>query len=205
MKIKIKKRKTHKLDENSSYDAKIKVRKFVVDSLKNKDPMILDCFAAKGKMWELAYDKTPNYLGIDMKLYLDDRKMICADNLSYLKSADLDQFDIFDLDAYGSPMNAIAIIAKRFQWRTKTEIGIVFTDGTGFNAKMSGTSKKYAAWLGLQSIPKIKSHLDYRDDLIKMAIIKCAEIAGAKTKYTKAFLKNKGSYMRYVGFVLSRE
>ena len=76
---------------------------------------MLECFGGDGVIWSLVQERTQkkiNSLRIDLK---QDRKGIYlhGNNLKYLSSMNLQQFDIIDLDAYVSPFNQLQIVFKR--------------------------------------------------------------------------------------------
>jgi hypothetical protein len=79
-----------------------------------QDIRVLDAFGGEGVLWKSVKDLSKlniKILGIDKKEY--SSKQLKGDNLKFLSSMDLSQFDIIDLDAYGSPFEQLNILYKR--------------------------------------------------------------------------------------------
>ena len=188
---------------NSSLDKKVELRHWILETLAVSNPRILDCYCGPGGMWEKAYSSTSNYVGLDKTLYRDSRTTLVCENVDYLKSADLDQFDVFDLDAFGSPMEALAITCNRIRWKSRSRIGIVLTDGTGLNAKLNATSVAYVKYLGISRHRKTPIQNKERDTFLKMCIYKAVQEADAHIEAIKVYAKAKGAAMRYIGLILS--
>jgi len=86
---------------NTASDCKVGLRRDILEELGVPEPAVLDVYGGPGVMWEKAYGKTKNYVGVDERLYLDQRAMVKCDNVDFLRAAELDNFDVFDLDAAG--------------------------------------------------------------------------------------------------------
>lgn len=103
-----------KKTNNSHFKAKVNLR---LENLPEKKSTvrILDCFSGTGEIWKAVQKETKTelkVLGIDKKtdypgVYLK------GDNMKYLRSLDLNQFDIIDLDAYGTPIKQLEVIFNR--------------------------------------------------------------------------------------------
>jgi len=194
-----------KLTTNSSFEDKIKVRKHVLNALDVENPMVLDVYCAKGEMWKDAYNKTKNYVGLDLERFDDERNTVVCDNTRYLRMADLDQFDIFDLDAFGSPFNCLAIIAHRLTWKNKDKVGIVLTDGTGLNSRLNAMNREFLNWIGAKAHMQSKVQMNHREDFIVAGILKAAEICQAHITDLIVAYKNKKSQMRYISYVMHKK
>jgi len=81
---------------------------------KKNDIKILEAFAGNGILWEEVKKRTSKKLKI---LSIDKLKYskinLQGDNLKFLASLNLNDFDIIDLDSYGSPSNQLEIIRKK--------------------------------------------------------------------------------------------
>jgi hypothetical protein len=76
---------------------------------------ILDCFSANGVIWENICDKTEiSVLRIEKRKSAKGIYLI-GDNLKYLASLDLAQFDCIDLDAFGVPYKQLEIIFPKIK------------------------------------------------------------------------------------------
>lgn len=98
--------------DNSFLDDKIRIRE---NSIKGKSKIkVLDCFAGKGIIWKHLKNKVNaniEVLGIDKKI--TKAVNLVGDNRKFLKSLDLNKFDLIDLDSYGVPFDQLEIIFKR--------------------------------------------------------------------------------------------
>lgn len=192
----IKKTKKHKLSHNSALSTKVGLRRWLVERLVDslgRPPRVLDCFAAGGMLWERAYDKTPHYLGIDLQQFDDARRMIVCDSRRFLRHADakLEQFDLFDLDAYGSPMEHLALICHRLRVEKGRQVGFALTDGLHFASKMSGLPVGMLKYIGMARHKPSRVQNDYRDDIADAFVAKAVESAGLRIVEAK-LAKNDG-------------
>jgi hypothetical protein len=142
---------------NSSAAAKAKLREWLVEQLGGK-PRILDCFAGPGRMWATAYKSTPLYLGIERHARAadDKRRLIFCDSRRYLRHREtkLEDFDLFDLDAFGTPYEHLALICHRLALAPGRRVGFCLTDGLGFNAamnSMAGACSTTSSWSGTRA------------------------------------------------------
>lgn len=181
-------KKTRKLPQhhNSALSVKVGMRRWMVEQL-GGHPMILDCFCAGGMLWDRAYDRTSSYVGLDLRQFNDERRTIVTDSLRYLRHADanLDQFDLFDLDAYGSPMEHLAAICQRIQRPKGKRVGFILTDGTAFNSRMNGTNHGLLHYIGVSSHERARVQADYHSDIIAMGITKALRTAGLTSVETR--------------------
>lgn len=100
-------------NDNSLIEAKINLR---IESLPDKkDINVLECFGGEGLLWAAVYRRCPQknikVLSIDKNHY--NRVQLQGDNLKYLSSLNLNDFDIIDLDAWGSPVKQLEIVFAR--------------------------------------------------------------------------------------------
>jgi hypothetical protein len=196
---------------NSALTAKVEMRRWLVGELSkhlHRAPAVLDCFCAAGMLWDKAYGKTPNYLGLDVRQFDDERRTIVTDSRRFLRHADvkLGEFDIFDLDAFGSPLEHLAIICDRLRLPHGRRIGVLLTDGTGFNSKMNGTPKGLLHYVGIEPHKGTKVQASQRDVIFRLAVAKALATAGLKPIETRRAAKESGgSEMRYAALLLESE
>jgi len=83
-----------------------------LESLPDKDEIkILEAFGGEGIIWnevKKRTDKKIKILSIDKNDY--KKVNLKGDNIKFLKSIDLDVFDIIDLDSWGSPSNQLDVL-----------------------------------------------------------------------------------------------
>ena len=99
--------------DNSHFELKVKLRQ---DHLPDADPVnVLDLFSGDGLIWtevKQRVNKQINTLRIDIK---GDKKglYLKGDNLKFLHSLDLNDFDCIDVDAYDVPYKQLKEILTR--------------------------------------------------------------------------------------------
>lgn len=94
-------------------EAKIDLR---IQSLPDKKEIkVLEAFGGEGVLWSAVQRRCPEkeikVLSIDKERY--KRVQLQGDNLKFLHSFDLAEFDIIDLDAYGMPTKQLEIVFKK--------------------------------------------------------------------------------------------
>lgn len=159
--------------ENSFFEIKVNLR---LENLPDKPLKVLDCFSADGKIWkEIAkHRENLNILRIE-KENNKDGIYLRGDNLKFLSSLDLNQFDVIDLDAFGIPFKQLRIIFQKV--KTDKIIFVTFIQslfGTlpkqmlndlGYTKQMINKIptlfnhngfNKFCCWLFLNKIDKIK-------------------------------------------------
>lgn len=200
-KAKLKKRGGGEPKTNSALTAKVELRQSVLERLGVDSPRVLDCFCAGGEMWRAAYGGTDNYLGLDKNQFDDERRTVVCDNTRFLRhySLDLDQFDVFDLDAFGSPAYPLAIICQRLRWSRVDKVAVFLTDDNKRGALPSGLLN----YLGLE---RGGGGAQYDvDDVLSMLISASCAAAGAEPLgVIRAMNKSKGAGMRYIGYVMQQ-
>ena len=193
---------------NSSVSAKIEFRKALMSKIGIEDPWILDCFCGSGVMHKEAYSSTNNYLGLDLKYYSDDRRTIVCDNKRMLRQIDLEGYDIFDLDAYGTPMPAFTIICDRFRWTLKDKIAFVMTDGSGLNAKYNNLSQELFNYIQISRHLKTRFQHEEMDTILFMSILKGVETLKGKIRDLEVIGKDHRSFsgvpLRYISFIVEK-
>ncbi len=64
---------------------------------------VFDAFAGEGHMHREVWSACADYVGCDRRFFLHGPYAYAADNRLVLRTLDLQRFNLFDLDAYGSP------------------------------------------------------------------------------------------------------
>ena len=108
------KARIEKKTDHFFFQAKLKLR------LENLPPQkslaVLDCFAGNGQIWReikrLRPDLQIEVLSIDTKTQTEGIHLI-GNNLKFLRSLNLSDFDVIDLDAYGIPFRQLQYILER--------------------------------------------------------------------------------------------
>jgi hypothetical protein len=115
--------------DNSAIDLKIEMRNRYL----SPNARVLDCFCGKGRIYQAVYQgKVQFYRGVDNQKIHSLVLCTVMDNIKYLASMDISEFNVFDLDAYGSPWKQMYLILKR---SSQKEIMMFITDGLVMNLK----------------------------------------------------------------------
>lgn len=101
---------------------------------------VLDCYCGPvGEMHRAVWHRAQAYAGIDKEWLRDDeRRRFIGDTPTVLRSIELNDFNVFDVDAFGSPFNAMAILAARRKWSQHERGAIIITDGTDLKVAFGG-------------------------------------------------------------------
>ncbi len=111
---------------------------------------VLDLFCGKGNMYKDVYkNRAQTYLGIDKKKIHDKNICKLMNNEKYVRENDLDQFNVFDLDAYGTPWKLLYLIIKKLKAGDYT---FYITDGLVTYQKMNGKVTNFIS--ATEKIPK---------------------------------------------------
>lgn len=118
--MKFEKHSSHhgKKTDNSHLKEKVWLRLETLERIDKNEINILEAFAGDGFIWDAVRMETKkklNVLRIDEKT---DKKGVYlkGNNLKFLKNIDMSNFDIIDLDAYGSPFKQLEIVFyKKFK------------------------------------------------------------------------------------------
>lgn len=127
---------------------KIALRRRVLASVPS--PKVFDAFAGSGRMWRSVWRHAQAYVGCDLKWYRDkERRAYVGDNRRVMRAIDLSVFNIFDLDAYGSPWDRALIVADRRAVATGELIGVVLTEGSLMKLKLGKAPNALAELAGI--------------------------------------------------------
>lgn len=187
--------------DNAKINAKQDLRNNVLSYFDEKH--VLEVFCGSGEMYRDVWHVADTYTGIDIKKQFDERNTICGDALKVVSTIDLDCFNIFDIDAYGSPYDVLNIILNRYQGDAK-RLAFILTDGINMDLKMGRICK------GLRSLLDVDSKIFKKANNLHGKIIEdIVDIVAEKLKAKvihKQFAKGiTGAAMRYYAFVIERD
>lgn len=126
----------------NAHEGKLELRKRVLAAVPTAK--VFDAFCGgtvAGSMWEGAWNGAKDYVGCDVEWEpTDPRRRFVGDNRIVMRSIDIQQFNVFDFDAYGEPWWQCLILAGRRRW-AKGEIGgLVVTDGSVLKTRTGETT-----------------------------------------------------------------
>lgn len=180
--------------------AKIEVRKLVLDAI-GKDARVFDAYAGQGAMHAAVWSKAASYVGCDLELVRDRRTAFVADNRRVLRALDLERFNLFDLDAYGSPWEQALIIATNRRVRAGERIGFAITEGSALKLKLGGMPAALKAIAGVSGTPAGLAR--ETGAILDAAIAGLARRMGCTIERRWQGQGKTGAVMRYVGLVLA--
>lgn len=183
---------------NAKINAKEKLRYF-----KNiNDLSVLDIFCGSGEMFKKTWKDAKNYEGIDIKKYDENDKRILhiGDAPAIIKNlTNINKFDIFDIDAYGSPYECLFLLSNKIT--VNKEKHFIITDGIEIDLRM-GNIEQFFSILSNITAKKINNIHILHDYLIKKIIENLCIKLNCKYKDFAIAKGVKGSGMRYFKFTL---
>lgn len=97
---------------------------------------VFDAFCGHGEMWRSVWSRADHYVGCDARqLERGDPPRFVCDNLMLMGLLDLQPFNVFDFDAYGSPWPQLVMLARRRSVAPGEHIAVVTTDGGAMNGR----------------------------------------------------------------------
>lgn len=132
-------------NHRKSRSDKIELRRRVLEVM--PEARVLDAFAGSGSMYRNVWCAAASYVACDQRWYPDERLAYVVDNRILLRNIDLQPFNVFDLDAYGSPWEQVAIVCARRKVAPGELIAMVLTDGSRLNLKMGACRLRCGRWL----------------------------------------------------------
>lgn len=128
--------------------AKLELRRWILDVV--RPSRVLDVFAGiDGEMHRGAWYAADRYLGLDERWSPDDmRDRLVGDSYQILRSIDLAPWNIFDIDCYGMPWEALLIVAARRSWAPGEPGAIICTD-SALRSRFGFASHAQVAAVGL--------------------------------------------------------
>lgn len=189
-----------KKTDNASYPAKREIRSIALSM--HEVSNVLEVFCGAGMMYRDVWFNADSYTGIDKRKFFDERETICGDSQKALRIIDLNKYNIFDIDAYGSPYNELDYIVRNIKIDTRKTF--IITDGSSMDLRMGRVSSGLRALTGIYFHELKKAHLIH-DELIMTLIKNIEEITKSKYDAFKIAKGLTGSQMRYYMFSLVPE
>lgn len=190
--------KTH--NSHAALGVKIEMRRNVLDSVGRERAHVFDAYAGPGEMYRGAWREAASYTGCDAEWFKDERRMFVADNQTVMRSIDLGAFNVFDLDAFGSPWETATILAARRRVAPGETVGLCITDGSGLRLKLSGVPHALARLAGVGGTMKLANR--GHDAMFDRALNVVCERMGARVTKRWRASSNQRAAMRYEAVVM---
>jgi hypothetical protein len=176
-------------NSKAAHKAKVTIRENVLGSIGEKDAQVFDCCSGEGQMYRAVWHRAADYCGCDRDWFPHaQHKAFKADNRRVLRAIGLQHYTVFDVDTWGSPWEALYIIAVRRPLAPEERLGLVMTDKA------------------LGKVAGIRTHMPgmgaARDDIIERALRRILELMHAKVERRWQANGDKGSRVRYMGMIL---
>jgi hypothetical protein len=180
--------------------AKVQLRRAVLAEIGPADAHVFDAFAGTGDMHAAVWCQAASYVACDQRWMDDDRLAFVADNRRVMRAIDLAPFNVFDLDAYGSPWEQVLILCARRRVRPGERLAVLLTEGSGLNLRMGGMPHALRTIADLSGIPAAGK--DGRAELLERAIAGMCKRLGAVPVRRWDADGHGGASVRYVALVL---
>lgn len=125
--------------DNSNKWVKIYLRRKYI----SKKSKVLDLFCGNGEIYKNVYKgNVAGYTGIDKEKIHSETLCIKTNNLYFVSRNNLNGFNVFDLDDYGSPWKLFYLILKKWQGEKAT---FFITDGLKLHQNVDGNVTKWVS------------------------------------------------------------
>lgn len=127
--------------------AKVLLREQVLDAISQANVLDLYC-GPVGSMHSSVWHRASGYTGVDKEWRkFDKRRRYVGDTMRILPHLDLQEFNVFDVDAFGCPWGTMVLLLRR-NWAVGERGAVVVTDGASLKTRMGGLSQGMADLLG---------------------------------------------------------
>jgi hypothetical protein len=194
-------KKVVKVDNaKKAVSAKVAIRRNVMAEI--GEARVFDAFAGRGEYYKAVWREAANYTGCDVRYFPDERRAYVADNKRVLRAIELSEFNIFDLDAYGSPWEQATIIAARRKLAPGERVGMIFTEGMGLKYRMNGVPLAVTHLIGLKS--GMAGLVWQRDQILAAVVSEIAKRMGGEVVKRWQAKGKTGQEVVYMGVVIAR-
>lgn len=143
---------------------------------------VVDLFCGPvGEMHRRVWSRAASYLGVDVVYRWPDRRpRIVAPWFDVLEHVPMGRFNVFDLDAFGSPWPALHALTKWRRVQAGERVAIVTTDG-GWRATRTGSAGSADRALVALGVQRPRFLRDMRP-AAEAALVRAASDMGAKVE-----------------------
>lgn len=186
-----------KKTDNGPKSAKKKLREIALNGIES--PSVLEFFCGAGESFRAVWHNAKNYTGVDLKAFNDERHTICGDAISVAKTIDVDKYNIFDLDAYGSPYTVLDILSKRI--KNYNKIAFIVTDGICIDLRMGNVCEGVQVLTGIKNRRLARANVLHYEIIKKIVNVVAERMSGIASGFKIATGKTGAKVKYYVFFV----
>lgn len=187
-------------NHEASFADKVKLRSNVLEAIGAGEAKVFDAFAGTGQMHKAVWSKAAAYEACDVRYLPDERLAFVGDCKRVMRNLDLSRFNVFDLDAYGSPWEVVIILASRRKVAPAERIGVVITEGSGLKLKFGSLPGAMANLAG--AAVKLPGAIRGGKELAGRAIVAMARRMNCDVEKVWRAERPQGAAMLYFGVVL---
>jgi SAM-dependent methyltransferase len=108
-----------------------------------KNARVLDLFCGNGEIYREVYKgNVDKYMGIDKEKIHNQKLCVKTNNLYFVSRNNINDFNVFDLDDWGSPWKLFYLILKKWQG---PEAVFFITDGLKLHQNVDGNVTKWVS------------------------------------------------------------
>ena len=182
-------------------DTKVQIRENVLAVLGAERAHVFDAYAGEGQMWSAIWKHAASYVGVTETWHNDERRCFVGDNKRVLRAIDLAPFNVFDLDAYGSPWDALGIVAaRRPRMKAGDRLGILITEGTWLKTRARDPVRGMREVLPKKLVTPIPYSV--HDAMIARALERFVWQMGGRVIKAWRAVGTTGARVRYIGVVV---
>lgn len=128
---------------------KLELRRWVLQEI--SPAHVFDAYCGPGEMWRGAWKDAASYVGCDECEWsvATPFSRFVGDTVAVMRAVRLEDYNVFDIDAFGCPFGAAMALARR-KWRRQEMCAVVFTDGSSIKTRFGQLP---AAQLELGGVP----------------------------------------------------
>jgi hypothetical protein len=180
---------------------KVRMRQRLLEELGGPGHVdVFDGFAGAGIVWDRCYREVRSYVACDTRWFRDERLAYVCKSERLLRALDLQGFNLFDFDAYGSPWHQVAIVAARRNLSAGEKVAFALTDGSPM-AMRFGHMIQY-----LHILAGVSGHMQIAARTIGVlhvhAIRNVARMMGGVADLVLRARNPKGAQCTYLGIVV---
>ena len=181
--------------DNANIEKKADIRKSLVNDIATS--RVLEVYCGSGVMHDMLWHEAMDYVGIDKLKFFDSRKTICGDAEKALSLIDVNDFNVFDIDAYGSPYEVLDAITRKYT--LSGGVSFIITDGIQIDLRMGKICAGLRRFIDFKGKRLRNAHMMH-DDYIQKIVDLCANRLQGRVVSSRFLKGSKGSGMRYYGF-----